>query len=194
MERETPPKSSGSERIQPLPAVTEPTLVAATTGPAVREFKYLTTGDVGPGHRAILRPALPVTLLGGHGGEMTTARALVDSGADFTTFSHDWAELLAIDLERDCEVRDVGIADGRPSRRYVYTGGLQVEVVGERLFLAVAMFCKNLPVALLGRKDFFERYLVLLDQQNQRFFLERQADLQGEDRDGYGLQLEGLSS
>jgi hypothetical protein len=132
-----------------------------------------------------------VTLLGGHGGEMTTARALVDSGADFTTFSHEWAELLGIDLERDCEERSVGVADGRPSKRFVYTRGLWVEVVGERLFLAVAMFCKNLPVALLGRKDFFERYVVLLDQRNHRFFLERQAALTGEDRDGYDLALDG---
>jgi hypothetical protein len=134
-----------------------------------------------------------VTLLGGHGGEMTTARALVDSGADFTTFSHEWAELLGIDLERDCEERSVGVADGRPSKRFVYTKGLWVEVVGEKLFLAVAMFCKNLPVALLGRKDFFERYVVLLDQRNHRFFLERQAELTGEDRDGYDLELDGVN-
>jgi len=107
---------------------------------------------------------------------MTTARALIDSGADFTTFSHEWAELLAIDLGRDCEPIEVGVADGKTSTRHVFTKGLQIEVVGEKMMLPVAMFCEDLPMALLGRRDFFGRYLVLLDQRHFEFFLERRSD------------------
>jgi hypothetical protein len=164
-------------RTLPLPAVEKPDLIAATQrSRSIGKFAYLATGDLDVGSIAILRPALPVTLLGGHGGEMTTARALIDSGADFTTFSHDWAELLGIDLHRDCEQIEVGVADGKSSVRYVFTKGLQIEVVGEKMLLPVVMFCENLPIGLLGRRDFFERYLVLFDHRNHDFFLERRVD------------------
>jgi hypothetical protein len=56
-------------------------------------------------------------------------------------------------------------------------------VVGEKMFLPVAMFCKGLPITLLGRRDFFDRYLVLLDQRNHRFFLERLIDPAEDDDD-----------
>ncbi len=107
---------------------------------------------------------------------MTTARALVDSGADYTTFSDEWAELLGIDLYRDCDQIEVGVADEKRSIRHVFTKGLQIEVVGEKMLLPVATFCENLPIGLLGRRDFFERYLVLFDHRNHDFFLERRVD------------------
>jgi len=136
----------------------------------------------------VLRPALPVTLLGGHGGEMTTARALIDSGADYTTFSDEWAKLLGIEFERDCERIEVGVADARRSIRHVFTRGLQIEVVGEKLLLPVVMFCQNLPIGLLGRRDFFERYLVLFDHRNHDFFLERRTDPDEGGFDGYDMR------
>jgi len=143
---------------------------------SIGRFPYLATGDLAPGDIAVLRPALPVTLLGGHGGEMTTTRALVDSGADYTTFSDEWAKLLGIELERDCARIEVGVADAKHSIRHVFTKGLQIEVVGEPMLLPVVMFCQNLPIGLLGRRDFFERYLVLFDHRNHDFFLERRTD------------------
>jgi|HubBroStandDraft_6_1064221.scaffolds.fasta_scaffold247370_2 hypothetical protein len=99
--------------------------------------------------------------------------ALVDSGADFTTFSDQWAELRGIDLERDCEREEVGVMDERPSWRYSYADGLNIEVAGELMFLPLVKFCKKAPFAALGRKDFFDRYLVLIDDREHRFFLER---------------------
>ncbi|HXP37867.1 MAG TPA: aspartyl protease family protein [Solirubrobacteraceae bacterium] len=118
---------------------------------------------------------------------MTTTRALVDSGADFTTFSSDWAEMLGISLKNDCIEETVGVADGRPSKRYVFQKGLLIEVVGERILLPIARFCVNLPIAYLGRRDFFSRYLVLLDQQNFQFFLERRVDPEAEGDDNSEL-------
>ncbi len=117
---------------------------------------------------------------------MTTARARIDSGADYTTFSDEWAKLLGIDLDRDCEQIEVGVADEKRSIRHVFTKGLQIEVVGEKMQLPVTMFCQNLPIGLLGRRDFFERYLVLFDHRNNDFFLERRVDPdegEGEDYD-----------
>ncbi len=78
---------------------------------------------------------------------------------------------------------EVAVADGRPSTRYCYTEGLTIEVAGESMFLPVVMFCEGLPIALLGRKDFFDRYLVLFDHRKLRFFLERLPDPETEDDD-----------
>jgi len=58
---------------------------------------------------------------------------LVDSGADYITFSTDWAERLGIDIHTDCAVAMASVADGRISKRYVYTDGLEIEVAGERM-------------------------------------------------------------
>jgi hypothetical protein len=123
-------------------------------------------------------------LLDRAGEVVATTRALVDSGADYITFSTDWAERLGIDIHTDCAVAMASVADGRISKRYVYTDGLEIEVAGERMLLPVVMFCENLPIALLGRHDFFVRYVVLVDQVNHRFFLERRPDLEDDPHPG----------
>jgi hypothetical protein len=145
----------------------------------VVEFKYEPTGDAANG-RPIARPALPVRLLDAAGGRVAQAYALIDSGADSTTFSAEWAALLGISLEDHCEpVRALAAVEGGDEGKffyYAYTDGLTVEVAGEELFLPVVLFCKGLPFAVLGRRDFFDRYLVTFDQRNLRFFLERLPD------------------
>lgn len=156
---------------------------AATKALTIQERPYLLTGKRTPTSRAILRPAIGIKLLDRAGDVLATARAMVDSGADYVTFSTDWARRLGIDIHVDCEPALASVADGRTSKRYVYTEGLEVEVAGERILLPVVMFCENLPIALLGRHDFFERYLVLVDQPNHRFFLERLPDIDDDDPD-----------
>lgn len=117
-------------------------------------------------------------LLDRNGGRVAQAHALVDSGADNTTLSAEWAQLLAIDLERDCSpVRAWAAIDHeKPVWHHCYTDGLVVEVLNEKMFLPVVMFCQGLPVALLGRRDFFRRYVIAFDEQRRRYFLERQRD------------------
>lgn len=178
MEPETQPKSSRSERTQPLPAATDPALLsAAEMAESVHRFPYMTTGDSTSSGDKIVRPALGVHLLDHVGKRLAQARAIVDSGADQTTLSHEWAEVLGIDLERDCSPVKASIASEQEAIHWAYTEGLWVEVLNESLFLPVAMFCKKLPVTLLGRRDFFDRYLVLFDDRMHRFFLERRPDL-----------------
>jgi hypothetical protein len=123
-----------------------------------------------------MRPALGIELFDGSGQVVANARGLIDSGADFVTFSTDWAELLGIDVQVDCSPAIATVADGRVSKRYVYTEGLEVGLAGERIFLPVVMFCQEMPIPLLGRRGFFDRFLVLIDQPNLRFFLERSPD------------------
>jgi hypothetical protein len=192
MDRETRPKSSGSERIPPRQPATGPVLLAsAELAPTVSEFRYIATGDVASSDsRPILRPALPVGLLQEDGRRVAIADALVDSGADHTTLSAEWAKLLGIDLYGDCTEMEVGVADDRPSVRYCYTDGLTIDVAGEPMFLPVVMFCEGLPITLLGRRDFFDRYLVLVDHRNLRFFLERLLDHQEDEDDDPELKRE----
>jgi hypothetical protein len=133
--------------------------------------------------KARLRPALDITLLDEAGAKLGTTRGLVDSGADFTTLPAEWAELLEIDLNGDCSRQNATVADGSPSLRYVYTGGLNIEVANERLFLDVVHFCMDPPFAYLGRHDFFDRHLVLVDQREFRIFLEQHPEPDEDDRD-----------
>lgn len=148
------------------------------------ELPYLPTGEWTEVSHPLLRPALGVTLFDANGAVVARARALIDSGADFITFPTEWAELLGIDLDIDC-VREVAtVADGRTSARYAYTAGLRVELAGERLLLPVVMFCAGMPIPLLGRRGFFDEFLVLIDQPNLRFFLQRSPEPSGEDSDG----------
>lgn len=127
-----------------------------------------------------MRPALGIELFDDRGQVVANARGLIDSGADFVTFSTDWAELLGIDVQVDCSPAVATVADGRVSRRYVYTEGLEVGLAGERIFLPVVMFCQDMPIPLLGRHGFFDRFLVLIDQPNLRFFLQRSPEAEAE--------------
>lgn len=149
---------------------------------SVLELPYLSTGEWTETSRPILRPALDIKLFDAEGAVLANARALIDSGADFVTFSTEWAELLGIDLHIDCTPLVATVADGRFSRRYAYTEGLCVELAGERVHLPVVLFCQDMPVPLLGRRGFFDRFLVLIDQPNLRFFLER-SPRHGSDED-----------
>lgn len=149
----------------------------------VRELEYLPTGEWTEAGRPILRPALDVKLLDRDGQIVAKARALIDSGADFVTFPTEWAELLGIDLRTECAPVSATVADGRLSNRYAYTDGFEVEMAGERALLPVVLFCQDMPIPLLGRRGFFDRFLVLMDQPNLRIFLERSTSSQGEDPD-----------
>lgn len=177
------PQSSRYESDQTRPWADVGLLGAAIEAVTVRELKYLPTGEWTEASRPILRPALDVKLFDNSGRTVANARALIDSGADFVTFSTDWAELLGVDIHADCSPATATVADGHVSKRYVYTDGLEVELAGERMLLPVVMFCESLPIALLGRRGFFERFLVLLDQSNLRFFLERLPDADENDDD-----------
>jgi hypothetical protein len=117
---------------------------------------------------------LPVTLIDESREPLAKTLALIDSGADVTTFSHSWADLMGIDFA-SCTPVDVG-----GSAHYVYTDGFEVEVLGERLVLPLVFFSMNLPIAYLSRVDFFEHYLVLFDQRSGEFHLERRVSREEE--------------
>jgi hypothetical protein len=158
----------------------------------VRTLPYELTGEIavpaagGAIPRRKRRPALTVALYGTADNEsevpLASTLAIVDSGADYTTVSDEWAKVLGIDLETDCIPVEPTTAGG-PTTHYVYTGGVWIEVLRDRLLIPAIFFAKDLRRSLLGRKDFFVHYLVAFDQRNSRFFLERLPVLDDDDDD-----------
>jgi hypothetical protein len=192
------PKSSRSSPDPIPPARPESVIVAAAEAAPhlVRSLPYGFTGSLEREvpHRREKRPTLGIALYGTADDPLdsaiASARAIVDSGADNTTLSADWADLLGIDLERDCApIRPIiagpqkQAGEEQEVTHYAYGGGLWVEILGTKLLLPVVMFCKGLPRSLLGRRDFFVKYLVAFDERNARFFLERLPEIVDDDDD-----------
>lgn len=128
-------------------------------------------------------------MIGDDGARSATTSAMLDTGADLTTFSTEWAKQIGIDVYQDCEITKVRVADKQRSVRYAYSDGLDIEIAGHRLFLPLVMFCEGLPIALLGRRDLFNHFLVLIDQPRFRFFLERLPDPEEDENDDPDLAL-----
>ncbi len=102
--------------------------------------------------------------------------------------SADWADLLGIDLERDCtpirpKLAGPPLPKDAPITHFAFGGGLYVDILDTRVLLPVVIFCKKLARSVLGRRDFFVNYLIAFDERNERFFLERLPALDDEDDD-----------
>jgi hypothetical protein len=100
--------------------------------------------------------------------------AILDSGADSTTFPLAWAARIGIDVERDCVPAPCDTAAGGTTGFY-YPGDVEAIVMGEPLPLS-ATFNPGLGVVLLGRSDFFDWYKVLFDQRAKIFTIERHME------------------
>lgn len=88
--------------------------------------------------------------------------AYIDSGASFSIFNVDRAELLGIDWN---EGRKVHLTVGDGGLLEVYIHKVDVELAGEK-FIADIGFSKQLGVAfnLLGRKSFFDHFRICFDE------------------------------
>jgi len=95
--------------------------------------------------------------------------ALVDSGADVSTFHLDIAMQIGIDLGA-CRVAGVRGVGGSTQ---AYIAPVELEVEGRR-FSADVRFTSGVPsmVALLGRSDVFERFQFGFDQRGRRLLVE----------------------
>jgi hypothetical protein len=103
---------------------------------------------------------------------MLAMPGLVDSGADYSVFPAPWAGPLGIDLA-SCREEDSQTAGGT-AKQYLHSQKLTAEIqaMSERVEL-VAAFSDVLPIALLGRQDFFAAFKVSFDERAQTFRLER---------------------
>jgi len=81
-----------------------------------------------------------------------------------------WAKQLGID-QADCRQENCNTVAG-PTVQYIWDAGVDAEIqaLGVKVHLN-ACFSEGLPIVLLGRHDFFQRFLVSFDQRAQTFTL-----------------------
>ena len=123
---------------------------------------------MGPG---CLKPAIDVALVGPNGKQTPKQLALVDSGADISTFPKAWASLLGIDFDVDCVSINGNTASGKDNSQRRYMPGIHGLVLGHKVPLC-AVFHPEIPVALLGREDFMNYFKVAFDQRRKVFIVE----------------------
>jgi TPP-dependent trihydroxycyclohexane-1,2-dione (THcHDO) dehydratase len=92
--------------------------------------------------------------------------AYVDSGASYSIFHTDVAEILGIDIERTAKKIYVTVGDG--SQIVVYLHKIEVKFAGEQ-FWATIGFSRNLGIGfnLIGMKDIFDRFKITFDNRNK---------------------------
>lgn len=112
-----------------------------------------------------------MSLVGPNGHQTPQQLALVDSGCDFSTFPSAWAKPLGIDFMADCEEIDGNTASGKDNSQRIYKPGIHGLVAGKKVPLR-AIFNPKIPIALLGREDFFAYFKVSFDQQAKTFRLQ----------------------
>lgn len=92
--------------------------------------------------------------------------AYVDSGASFSIFGSDRADLLGVDYKRGTTVHLV-VGDGDSLEVFLHK--VSVEFAGTE-FVAEIGFSQQLGIGfnLLGRKSFFDRFRICFDDRHRR--------------------------
>jgi len=91
--------------------------------------------------------------------------AFLDSGASFSTFHSDIAEILEIQIESGEKVL-VTVGDG--SLIPVYMHELKVKFAGKEFEARIGLSKKlGIGFDIIGRKDFFENFKICFDEKNK---------------------------
>jgi len=108
-------------------------------------------------------PIIPLKILGREG--WITFEAYIDSGASFSIFNIDRAEILGIHPKRGEKIY-LTVGDGGLLEVYIHR--LQVELSDLR-FMAQIGFSYQLGIGfnLLGRKSFFEHFRICFDDKKR---------------------------
>jgi hypothetical protein len=114
-----------------------------------------------PNEASAWLPILPIKLSYGHSRQTPRLEALVDSGAADTIFRADIGTFLGIDVETGIKTTLGGFVVGSRTEVYYYRVRLWV---GEEAITITAGFVSKLSVAaILGRRGFFEYFIVTFD-------------------------------
>jgi hypothetical protein len=118
---------------------------------------------------ACLMPGVPLKLIKLDGAMRPQIYGLADSGCDFSNFPIAWAQDLGVDLAACVETE--GNTAGGTAKKYLYPPGVDALVFGRKIHLS-AFFSPGLPLALLGREDFFCYFRASFDQRSSSFQLD----------------------
>ena len=98
-----------------------------------------------------------------HGEDVTEDfYALLDSGADLTTFPYDIADFFDIDPEAGLENTVAGICGSGTT--YIHDG-FRIEILGRWHSTRIA-FLDGLPFPILGREGLFDQYRVTFNEKD----------------------------
>ncbi len=151
--------------------------------------------QVNPDENDLLFPALTLGVYG-PSGAFVRIGAILDSGADSSSFPFEVADLLGLQLPLLVRLsirkpylrwlqRVYGMVLGHRHGKIDTASGPTFELEFENTSLRVefdggqevelpAIFCAT-PAPILGRDDFFRHYVVTIDETRQRFYLEPQS-------------------
>lgn len=112
-------------------------------------------------------PAIDVKLFGKQ--DSITIKALIDSGASFSVFRPEIAEQIGIGIERGKKLYLEGIG----GRILGYIHKISVRI-GNKKFKCHIVFSREFNVSfnLLGRDNFFTKFLITFDENNKEVILE----------------------
>lgn len=138
--------------------------------PVSMTFRYIDTAN--PDGSTYKRPAIPVRFV--NGDEVAEIPSLVDSGADMSSIDYRWADLLKLDTS------------GKRTRSYGVTGSVETVIshVDLEIYKGHEHYSLNIPIrvlfvkgtdpytpTLLGRKGFFDRFRITIDELGQKVIL-----------------------
>ncbi len=111
-------------------------------------------------------PAIDIRLFGPK--DFITIKALIDSGASFSVFRPEIAEQIGIEIERGKRLYLEGIG----GRILGYIHKVPVRV-GNKKFECRIVFSREFTVSfnLLGRDNFFSKFLITFDEKNKEVVL-----------------------
>jgi hypothetical protein len=119
----------------------------------------------------LLKPAIPISLVGPNGKQMAPQLGLIDTGCDYSTFPSAWAAQLGIDFDAECHPMEGNTASGKDFSQRFYEPGIHGLYAGHKIPLH-AIFNPMIPIALLGREDFMNYFKVSFDQRARVFRLD----------------------
>jgi hypothetical protein len=113
-------------------------------------------------------PIIPLEMRQSNGQWITT-EALVDSGATLSLFDGQIGRDLGLSINRGERIRPTGI--GGTINAFLHRISFKI---GDEEFEGQAAFTNGhrLPLNLLGRRAFFEKFLVTFDERNRRTVLD----------------------
>lgn len=114
--------------------------------------------------RGKFAPIIPIKLEGKVG--WITFDAYVDSGATYSIFKPEMAEILGLELEKGEKVY-VTVGDG--SLITVYLHKVRIDLAGKKIEATIG-FSKQLGIGfnIIGRKDIFEKFIIAFDEKGKQ--------------------------
>ncbi len=108
-------------------------------------------------------PIVPIRIKGGK--EWVTFRAFVDSGAGYSIFQAEMADILGLKLEKG-EENYVTVGDGSQIKVYIHR--VKVEIAGQE-FEATIGFSRHLGIGfnIIGRLDVFSKFRICFDEKEK---------------------------